>query len=314
MSRIGSPVRQGVNAAILFAAVAAAVAAQSAGGPPAFAAAIEEEDGEKEARKACEAKLCRVILAKPGASKEALTCDIGKTWGKAKIKETGESKNIEWSFGDARCNVSIKIPHQTIVKALTEPKFTFAPERQTVLCDVEMGNGIEPVRAVFEPKLKFEGGRVKKAWVGLREVKGPALLKGLVWTTAKLEDSLGIFHKEMVREINEFIHETCVKEHGPDAKPKKKDAVAKKEKAEKKAAAAKAGEAKKADEAKKVDQAKKAEEPPKTEAKPTDAKPSAEPEKPKADEAKGAENAGSAPNAEKKSEAAAAAESGKAQQ
>lgn len=200
--------------------------------------ALDDTDREKEGRKACEAKLCRVILDKPKAKGGSLTCDLGKTWGKAKIKEGADTKNIEWSFGDARCKLSLKIPHRAIVKALTKPKFTFSAAPHTVNCDVEMGNGIKPVRAVFEPKLKFEGGRLKKAWVGLKEIDAPTLLKGLVWTTAQLEDSLGIFHSEMVKEINKFIHKTCVDEHGPDGgkgkkdgKAKKKDKVAKKKEA-----------------------------------------------------------------------------------
>lgn len=229
-------------------------------------AALDDTDREKDGRKACEAKLCKVILDKPKAKGGSLTCDIGKTWGKAKIKEGADSKNIEWSFGDARCKMSLKIPHRAIVNALTKPKFTFSAPPHTVNCDVETGNGIKPVRAVFEPKIKFEGGRVKKAWVRLKEIDGPALLKGLVWTTAQLEDSLGIFHSEMVKEINKFIHKTCAEEHGPDSgkgkkedKSKKKGEAAKKKEvpekpdkkpADKKADTAKGGDASNAEEAK----------------------------------------------------------------
>lgn len=191
-------------------------------------AALEEKDSEKAARKACEEKLCRLILDKP-SSDEALTCEISKTWGKAKIQEGATSKKIVWSFGDARCSVSLRIPHRAVVHALTKPKYTFTAAPHTVHCDVEMGNGIEPVRAVFEPKLKFEGGRVKKAWVGLKEVEGPALVKGLVWTTAQLEDTLGIFHREMVKEINKFVHKTCANDYAPDGKAKKNGGKDKKE-------------------------------------------------------------------------------------
>src|SRR5690606_10162968 len=148
------------------------------------------------------------------------------------------------------------------VNALTKPKFTFTAAPHTVNCDVEMGNGIKPVRAVFEPKLKFEGGRVKKAWVGLKEIDGPALLKGLVWTTAQLEDSLGIFHSEIVKEINKLIHKTGAEEHGPDAderkkeekakQAKKRDEVAKKKEAAEEKSAEPKGDPEKNEEAKKA--------------------------------------------------------------
>lgn len=215
----GSRVKQ------IFAALTAAFLCLGSGLGP--AAALDDTDREKEGRKVCEAKLCRVILDKPTSETGNLTCDLGRTWGKAKIKEGADSKNIKWSFGDARCKMDLKIPHRAIVKALTLPKFTYSAAPHTVNCDVEMGNGIKPVRAVFEPKLKFEGGRVKKAWVGLKEIDAPALLKGLVWTTAQLEDSLGIFHSEMIKEVNKFIHKTCADEHGPKAKKRKKDDEAK---------------------------------------------------------------------------------------
>lgn len=188
-------------------------------GPPALA--LEDTDDEKDGRKACEAKICQLIVDKP-KEKGALKCDIGKTWGKAKIKEGADSKQIKWSFGDARCKVSVSIPKRVIVRALTQPKFTFEARPHIVHCEVETGSGIEPVRAVLKPKLKFEGGRVKKAWVGLKELDGPPLLKGLVWTTAKLEDTLGIFHSEMVKEINKFVHKTCPADYGPESEKDKK--------------------------------------------------------------------------------------------
>jgi len=64
------------------------------------------------------------------------------------------------------------------------------------------------------PKLKFKNGRVKKVWINVKEVHGPPLLSSLIWTTAKLEDGLGIFHREMVHEINDFVHNKCAKRHG----------------------------------------------------------------------------------------------------
>lgn len=198
-------------------------------------------DRDKAGRKACEARICKLILNKP-EPKGDLTCDLGRAWGKAKIREGAESKKIQWSFGDARCKLHVAIPQRAIINALTRPKFTFTAAPHTVQCDVQMGGGIEPVRAVLQPKLKFKAGRVRKIWVGLKEMDGPALLTGLVWTTAKLEDTLGIFHKDMVKEVNKFLHKTCADEYGPDAKPDKPEKKAKDAKADRKKADKKAGE------------------------------------------------------------------------
>lgn len=189
-------------------------------------AALEDTDREKAGRKACEARICKLILNKP-EPKGNLTCDLGRAWGKAKIREGAQSKKIQWSFGDARCKLHLAIPQKAIINALTRPKFTFTAAPHTVECDVQTGGGIKPVRAVLQPKLKFEGGRARKIWVGLKEIDGPALLTGLVWTTAKLEDTLGIFHKDMVKEVNNFLHKTCADEYGSDAKPDKPEKKAK---------------------------------------------------------------------------------------
>lgn len=204
-------------------------------------AALEDSDREKASRKACEAKICRLILDKP-EPKGALTCDLGRTWVKAKIEDGAKSKKIKWSFGDARCKLDVAIPQKAIINALSRAQFTFTAAPHTVNCDIEMGGGVEPVRAVVAPKLKFEGGRVKKIWLGLKKIDGPALLTGLVWTTAKLEDTLGIFHKDMVKEVNKFLHKTCADEYGPDsdAKAGKPEKVAKDAKPDRKKADEKA--------------------------------------------------------------------------
>lgn len=196
-------------------AVAGAVCVLAAGAPT--VRALEEPPGEKEQLKACERDVCEIILAKERRG-GPLKCEIGKTWGQKDIEKGAGSKQIKWSSGDARCSTSIRLNRQLIIAALSEPKYTLHLPVQTVDCQVEEDGKPAPVTVTLSPKLEFESGKAKSVWVNLKSVEGPAMLKGLIWATAKLEDSVGIFHKEMIKEINKFVHEKCAQRY-PELDP-----------------------------------------------------------------------------------------------
>ena len=59
-----------------------------------------------------------------------------------------------------------------------------------------------------------ETWKASKVELKVEDIEGPAMIKGLIWTTVKLEDNLGIFHKDMLKEINKFLHRKCPKRHG----------------------------------------------------------------------------------------------------
>jgi len=187
---------------------------------PAIANALEAKPGEEERLDKCERQLCRLVLDKKPVDGN-FSCRIDKHWGKRKIKKGADSKSIDWGFGDARCEVAITMDRQSMIHALTAPKFELKFWPQNVNCLVESSSGVEPVRVRLAPRLKFENGRVKKVRLKLKEVDGPAMLSGLIWSTAKLEQSLGIFHADMLEDINEFLHKKCAKNYGPEAQKKK---------------------------------------------------------------------------------------------
>jgi hypothetical protein len=81
-----------------------------------------------------------------------------------------------------------------------------------VNCLVEHeGKDPTTVKATLAPKATFKGGKVEKVWINLKEVEGPAVIKGLAFTVARLEDSVGVFHKYLVEAVNELIHDKCPK-------------------------------------------------------------------------------------------------------
>jgi len=175
--------------------------------------ALNAKKNEKSALADCEAKICALVLEKKPRD-GWLRCSIGKTWEKHDIKKGAKSKDIGWKFGDAQCSVKVQMIRSVVIDALTQPKYKIRFHRHYVDCLVESGGGLEKVRVGLAPKLKFKNGRVKKVWINVKEVHGPPVLSSLIWTTAKLEDGLGIFHREMVDEINDFVHNKCAKRHG----------------------------------------------------------------------------------------------------
>ncbi len=57
------------------------------------AAALDEKANEKELLKACEQRMCEIIVKKEAAGSD-LKCELGKTWNKSKIKDGIEKKKI----------------------------------------------------------------------------------------------------------------------------------------------------------------------------------------------------------------------------
>ena len=183
--------------------------------------ALTPDQQEKSLLSSCEEKLCRQILDKT-PPKGRLRCDLEKTWGKKDIKKGAKTKSISWGFGDAQCSVKLSISRKHIIRALTAAKYEFAVRRHDVDCNVETSNGIKPLKASLAPKLKFKNGRIKKIWIKLKDINGPEPLSSFVWATAKLEDTFGLFHSEMVKQVNKFVHRKCDQRYGLKALARKK--------------------------------------------------------------------------------------------
>jgi hypothetical protein len=188
-------------------ALALGAAVGYAGAP---ANAFDEPDGEKVALKACEQKLCSMVVGK-SATGEDLSCALSKTWAGTKIKEGIEKQKLTWSFGDARCSVTIAAKRPEIIDAVSKPDHTLQFDAQTVKCEVERDKEITPINITLAPKLQFKNGKAEKAWLNVTTIEAPTVVKGAIWTAAQLEQNFGLFHGIMISEINEFIGQKCPK-------------------------------------------------------------------------------------------------------
>ncbi len=61
------------------------------------------------------------------------------------------------------------------------------------------------------PVLKFKDGVNASTSLNVSDIQGTALIKGAVWTAATLEQNFGLFHKDLLREINKFVQKECPK-------------------------------------------------------------------------------------------------------
>ena len=193
-------------------AASAALAAALALCSVAPAGALEPVADEKERLKACEKSFCEMVISKSGSGD--LACGISKTWTKSKIKEGVEKKKIDWSLGDARCGIDLSLKRDTVVEALTKPTHTVQFTPQTIKCEVEREKEVTPIKITLAPKIDFKEGKAVKAWLGISDIDAPAVIKSAIWTAAKLEDTVGLFHGDMIEEINEFMHKKCPKWYG----------------------------------------------------------------------------------------------------
>jgi len=179
--------------------------------------ALEVGKAEKAKLKACEKDICEIVLTRATTGSE-LSCQLQKTWAKKALEKGAGSKSIDWSLGDARCRVDFEVSQQSLVNALTLPKYKLRLPKHEVKCIVERGENVTPINLALAPKLKFQQGKAVEAALGVADVEAPALLKGAIWTVVKMEATFGIFQDDILREVNKFVAKKCAKRY-PNFKP-----------------------------------------------------------------------------------------------
>jgi len=180
--------------------------------PAGSAEALEKDPNEKAVLKACERVICGIILTRR-ASADTVSCDLAKTWSRKSISSSAKGKSLKWGFGDARCEVALRVPQSLLVAALTSPTDKLTLPKHTIKCGIERSEGMTKVELSLSPELDLENGRVRSASLGIADIEAPALIKGAIWTVARLESTFGLFEGDLVRDINKFIEKKCPKRY-----------------------------------------------------------------------------------------------------
>jgi hypothetical protein len=55
--------------------------------------------------------------------------------------------------------------------------------------------------------------RRKKIWMNLLNVESPVGIKATLRTAAQLADSIGLFHRAMLKSVNGYVYKHCPKHH-----------------------------------------------------------------------------------------------------
>lgn len=174
------------------------------------AVALDEPTAEKDALKDCERQICEIVMKKDPSGPD-LSCALSKTWAQAKIKDGIEKRRMSWAFGDARCQVEFNAKRDTVLASVTKPEHALELAPHTVKCEIERDKEITAINVALAPKIVFKNGKAEKAWLNVKTIEGPAVVKGAIWTAAQIEDNFGLFHGEIISEINEFLERKCPK-------------------------------------------------------------------------------------------------------
>jgi hypothetical protein len=171
--------------------------------------ALQPDPAEWDKLKVCEKQICSMAVKKP-ASGPDLSCRVAKTWTKDQIKDGVKKKKIiSWSLGDAQCTLDVKLGRATLVDALSKPDHVVQFDKHVVKCVVERDGTQSPVNITLAPTITFKDGQAIKAVLHVKDVEAPGVIKAAVLTVAGLEDSIGIFHKDMLKGINGFLGQKC---------------------------------------------------------------------------------------------------------
>jgi len=177
--------------------------------------ALEENPNEEIDLKACEKNLCEMILSKETTGND-LSCAISKTWAKEKIEKGASTKSgLSWGFGDARCTLDLAAKRDNIVSSLTKPEHKLEMQSHNVKCEIEQGEKREvtTIKVALAPKVAFKNGKATKAELNITKVEAPTVIKAVITGADWIEKNLGLFHGEMIEEINKFVAKKCAKRY-----------------------------------------------------------------------------------------------------
>ncbi|MCF6199918.1 MAG: hypothetical protein L3J67_11100 [Hyphomicrobiaceae bacterium] len=169
-----------------------------------------EEKAEKAHRRGCKIKICNAFINKKMSGSD-ISCDVTKTWRKSRIEAKYLKNKVSWPWGKARCDVSINMKHDELVKAAAEAAYETALPKQAVSCDLfqQSGDGKYKMSFSVMPKVKWKDGKAVEVALNMSDIEGSALAKGGLWTISKFNSLFGTTDSSIMEKINEWIVNDC---------------------------------------------------------------------------------------------------------
>jgi hypothetical protein len=168
-----------------------------------------EELAEKEARKACKAKLCDIIASRDPIGAD-VSCDIVKTWREEDIVKMLGGR-IGWSWGKAVCQSRLEVQRKSLALAMSAPAYEIDMPVQKVRCTLAQQDPGEPyaIEITLSPKVKFEKGKATEATINWGQASAPMFVYPLIYAGTGLDNSANVLGPEVVRMVNEFTTKKC---------------------------------------------------------------------------------------------------------
>jgi hypothetical protein len=173
-----------------------------------------EQAAELERIQQCDRTLCGMALKPADKTAEALKCDLARTWTKDEIVTAWSKSSVSWPFGDARCTVKLNVESKLLTSAITTPKYKLKVPAHSISCEVDNGGTKYPLSLSAAPEVEFKDGKATSVLLGVNKIEGNAVIKGVVWTVTKMESTFGVFQKDLVKGVNDYITDYCSKTYG----------------------------------------------------------------------------------------------------
>ncbi len=166
------------------------------------------QTSELERLQQCDRDLCDILRA-PADSGKPLQCDLSRTWYKEQIDKATRSKGVPWLLGDARCTLKLDIGRAVLSRAISEENYRLKVPEQPARCEIEYRQERYPVAFTFAPEFEFRDGQAISVSLGIKNIKANPLVTALMWSVTKLQDSLGLYEDDVLREVNRYIERQC---------------------------------------------------------------------------------------------------------
>ena len=165
---------------------------------------------EKDARKACKIEICSILLVKKPDGPDA-NCHIVKTWPKADITKLIKRTHVEWPWGNATCNIDVKLKRSMLVAARTEPKYEAQFDEHQLACDIARdGEAPYSFKIAMTPNLTFVNGKATEGYVTWGALEAPSVAKSVLWPATAMDNKVNVLGGEVVKVVNELIDKKCL--------------------------------------------------------------------------------------------------------
>jgi hypothetical protein len=156
----------------------------------------------------CDRDLC-AIVTNPSAAGAPLRCDLSVLWPKEELVKAINKGRISWPFGDAKCSAKVNVDREILAPAIKTPAYTLTVPPQPIACEIDNDGSRHQVTANMAPVMEFKDGKATSVDLGLKDIKGSAVISNAVWAAWKLESYFGYFQEALVKGVNGYIENWC---------------------------------------------------------------------------------------------------------